>query len=70
MNNLKSRLDNDYTMYAPREIQDMAMKIEDYFNSHKTEKWVVMNICSRNHIDDIKSLREKLENIKKELEKL
>jgi len=59
------RVDNEYTMQVPPEIREMAMKIEDYFMEHGIEKWALMNICSRNHIDDSKPLAEKLYQIEK-----
>ena len=60
----------DYTMAVPKEIQEMAMKIEDYFIRQGIHKWALMNVCSRNHIDDVESLREKLQRIRIEIEKL
>ena len=57
--------DNEYTMYVPKEILEMAMKIEDYFIENKINRWVIANICSRNHMDDITPLREKLHQIEK-----
>lgn len=57
-------------MAVPREIQEMAMKIEDYFIRQGIHKWALMNVCSRNHITDVESLKEKLHRIKMEVDKV
>lgn len=59
----------DYTMAVPKEIQEMAMKIEDHFIRQGIHKWALMNVCSRNHITDVEFLKEKLHRIKMEVDK-
>lgn len=47
------KYEDDYTMKVPKELQEMAMKIEDWFISQGVKKWSLMGICSRNHTHEI-----------------
>lgn len=60
-------MNNDYTMKVPKELREMAMKIEDWFIERGIDKWELMNICSRNHINDTESLETKIQQIKEML---
>jgi len=59
----------DHTMSVSSEIREMAMKIEDYFLRQGIHKWALMNVCSRNHINDVELLKEKIYNIKREVDR-
>ena len=54
----------DYTMSVPKEIQDMAIKIENYFVMQGVYKWELMGVCSRSHVNDMLLLEETLRRIR------
>lgn len=54
----------DYTMTVPKEIQEMAMKIDDWFLQQGIHEWALMNICSRDYINKLESLQLEVQHIK------